>query len=70
MKKIFGNIAGLKANQIKRLERLYRRRIPFEFLVTPELSREICALSFEIKRQVGLLANRPKQERGSCRLYP
>lgn len=58
MKKIFGNIGGLKANQIKRLEKLYRRRIPVEFLVTPELGREICNLSFEIKRQVGLLINR------------
>ncbi len=58
MKKIFGNIAGLKANQIKRLERLYRRHVPVEFLVTPELAREICALSFEMKRQVGLLVTR------------
>ncbi len=58
MKKIFGNIAGLKANQIKRLERLYRRHVPVEFLVTPELGREICALSFEMKRQVGLLVTR------------
>ena len=41
MKKIFGNIAGLKANQIKRLEKLYRRRVPVEFLVTPELAREM-----------------------------
>ncbi len=58
MKKILGNIAGLKANQIKRLEKLYRRPIPPEFLITPEISREICALSFEIKRQVGLLVTR------------
>ncbi|WDN88659.1 GTPase [Desulfosarcina sp. BuS5] len=58
MKKIFGNIAGLKANQIKKLERLYRRRVPVEFLVTPELAREICDLSFKIKRQVGILVNR------------
>ena len=58
MKKNFGNIAGLKANQIKRLEKLYNRRIPVEFLVTPELAREICGLSLEIKRQVGILVNR------------
>ena len=58
MKKIFGNIAGLKANQIKRLEKLYNRRVPVEFLVTPELVREISALSFETKRQIGILVNR------------
>ncbi len=58
MKKIFGNIAGLKANQIKRLEKLYNRRIPVEFLVTPELAREMCGLSFEMKRQIGILVNR------------
>ncbi|MBN1276722.1 MAG: GTPase HflX, partial [Deltaproteobacteria bacterium] len=58
MKKIFGTTLGLKSNQIRRLENLYRRRIPTEFLVTPELSREICSISHEIRRQIGLLVNR------------
>ncbi len=58
MSKLFGNTSGLKANQIKRLERLYRRRIPFEYVVTPEAAREMTELSREIRRQVGLLINR------------
>ncbi len=54
MKKTYGNTAGLKANQIKRLEKFYRRRIPPEFL----LSLEVCRLSREIRRQIGILVNR------------
>jgi GTP-binding protein HflX len=58
MKRLFGSTLGLKANQIKRLENLYRRRVPIEFLITPELTRDLARLSFEIRRQVGLLINR------------
>ncbi|MGD8212471.1 MAG: GTPase HflX [Desulfobacterales bacterium] len=58
MKKTYGNTAGLKPNQIKRLGNLYRRRIPPEFLLTLELTREICRLSREIRRQIGILVNR------------
>lgn len=58
MKKPFGNIGGLKANQIRRLENLYRRRVPPEFIVTPELARDVSRLSHEIHRQIGLLINR------------
>ena len=58
MKKTYGNTAGLKANQIKRLENFCRRRIPPELLITLELAREICRLSREIRRQIGILVNR------------
>ena len=58
MKKTYGNTAGLKANQIRRLGNFYRRRIPPEFLLTLELAREICQLSREIRRQIGILINR------------
>jgi len=58
MKRLFGTTLGLKASQIKRLENLYRRRVPIEFLVTPELARDLARLSFEIRRQVGLLIDR------------
>lgn len=59
MKRIYGNTRGLKANQIHRLERLYRRRIPTELLITYQLARDISRLSDEIRRQVGLMINRP-----------
>jgi len=58
LKKTYGNTAGLKANQIKRLGNFYRRRIPPEFLLTLELTRDICRLSREIRRQIGILINR------------
>ena len=58
MKRIFGNSAGLKPNQTRRLENLYRRRMPPEVLVTPELARDLCLLSHEIRRQVGVLIDR------------
>ena len=58
MKKLYGNTNGLKANQIKRLENLYRRRIPPEYLLSYELARDICTISREIRRQIGILVNR------------
>ncbi len=58
MKKLYGNISGLKANQVKRLENLYRRRIPPQFLITPELARDLCRISRELRRQIGILVNR------------
>jgi GTP-binding protein HflX len=58
MKKLFGNTGGLKSNQIKRLQNIYRRRIPPEYLITNELAQEITCLSYEIRRQIGLLINR------------
>ncbi len=58
MKKLFGNTGGLKPNQIKRLQILYRRRVPPEYLITNELAREITRFSYQIRRQIGLLINR------------
>jgi GTP-binding protein HflX len=58
MKKLFGNIGGLKASHIRRLENLYRRRLPPQFLISFELARDISRLSHEIRRQIGLLINR------------
>lgn len=64
MKKLSGNTSGLKAGQIRRLENLYRRRTPPEYLITPETARELCLLSGEIRRQTGLLIDR--QGRITC----
>ncbi|MGD8991918.1 MAG: GTPase HflX [Desulfobacterales bacterium] len=58
MKKLYGNIVGLKANQIRRLENFYRRRIQPQFLISAELTRDLSLLSHEIRRQIGLLINR------------
>lgn len=58
MKRIYGHGAGLKPNQTRRLENLYRRRIPPELLVTPELARDLGLLAHEIRRQIGVLIER------------
>jgi GTP-binding protein HflX len=58
MKRLFGNTAGLKTNQIRRLENLYRRRIQPKFLISYELTRDLSQLSHEIRRQIGLLISR------------
>ncbi|HFB83281.1 GTPase HflX [Thermosulfuriphilus ammonigenes] len=56
--KIYGNISGLKPSELKRLERLYRRRVPPAYLISPELAKEIASISQGIRRQVGLLIDR------------
>lgn len=58
MKKLYGNVFGLKPDQIRRLENLYRRRIPKEFIISPDLGRDLIRLSNEIHRQIGVLINR------------
>ncbi|MBW2591413.1 MAG: GTPase HflX [Deltaproteobacteria bacterium] len=58
MKKLFGNLKGLKSDQIRKLENLYRRRIPPEFIVTAGVSLDLSRLSVETGRQIGLMINR------------
>lgn len=58
MKKIYGNTTGLRATQIQSLEHIYRFRIPPDSLITPELTNEISRISFETRRQIGILVNR------------
>ena len=53
-----GHLTGLKPGQVTRLERLYRRRVPVEKVISPELARSCTELSHEIRRQIGLLINR------------
>ncbi len=58
MKKIFGNISGLRAPQIARLENLYDQRTPPEYLISDDMANAMCQLSAEIRRQIGVLVNR------------
>jgi GTP-binding protein HflX len=48
----------LKPGQLRRLEHLYRRRLPPERVISQELARNLTELSSAIKRQVGLLVSR------------
>ncbi|RTI41098.1 hypothetical protein [Thermus scotoductus] len=50
MEKIFGKTEGLKKSELKRLSNLYRRRIPKERVLTPELAQVLAGLSQEVGR--------------------
>ena len=54
----FGNINGLSPYDIKRIENIYRRRIPPHDVITHELARYMTELSFEIRRQIAVLVDR------------
>src|SRR6202140_5132562 len=58
MKPLHGNTHGLKPNQLRRIEKLYQRRIPPREIVTPEFARQISELSHETRRQIGALVDR------------
>ncbi len=57
-KTLHGHTSGLKPSQIRRLERLYRRRVLPDKIISHELAKELSALSHELNRQLGLLINR------------
>ncbi len=56
--KIHGNIAGLKASDIKDIQRFYRKKIPPKQIITPELARTLAGLSHRINQQIGILVSR------------
>jgi GTP-binding protein HflX len=56
--RVYGNTQGLKANQIRRLQNIYRRSVQPNQLVSPELARALLELSLEMRRQIGVLINR------------
>ena len=55
---ILGNTLGIKPGQTRKLERIYRRRIPAARIYTPELVRALAEISHELGRQIGILADR------------
>ena len=55
---IHGNTQGLKASQVRALERLYRRQLPPERILTQEFARSLTEISHETRRQVGVLVDR------------
>ena len=56
--KIFGNTTGLRAAQIKQIERLCHKGIPPENIISHDLARQLSFLSRDINRQIGLLISR------------
>ncbi|MDA8423937.1 MAG: GTPase HflX [Nitrospiraceae bacterium] len=55
---IHGNTTGLKPAETKMLERLYRRRMPPDAVITPEAARALSEASAAIGRQIGLIIDR------------
>jgi GTP-binding protein HflX len=58
MRSLHGNTQGLKPNQLRRIEKLYQRRMPPHQIVTTEFARQISELSHETRRQIGALIDR------------
>ncbi|MGH9936290.1 MAG: GTPase HflX [Blastocatellia bacterium] len=48
----------MKANQLRRLEKMYQRRIRPNEIITQEFARQLTEISHEIGRQVGVLVDR------------
>jgi len=58
IKQLHGNLTGLKHNQLDGLERLYRRRVTPDELISGDLARSLIELSRETGRQLALLISR------------
>src|ERR1041384_3735182 len=58
MSNLHGNTQGLKPNQLRRIEKLYQRRVRPDQIVTPEFARQLSELSHETNRQIGALVDR------------
>jgi GTP-binding protein HflX len=48
----------LKKHHFKTLERLAHKRVHKDSIISPEMARSLCEVSFELNRQVGLLVHR------------
>ena len=58
MHDVTGNRAGLKPSELATLERVYRRRVAPQEVVSAELGAFLCEVSRRIGRQVGVLISR------------
>ncbi|TAN43830.1 MAG: GTPase HflX [Nitrospirae bacterium] len=58
MASVYGNTAGLKKSQLSSLEKIYRRKVQPDKLITPELARYLTSLSFDLGRQIGVILSR------------
>ncbi len=55
---IHGSLTGLKPSQVKALERIDHRRLSSSQVVSSELARYLTELSYELRRQIGVIINR------------
>ncbi len=55
---IYGNTTGLSPSDKSALERIYRRRVPADRILSPELAKSLVEASVATGRQVGVLVHR------------
>jgi len=55
---LHGNLQGLKPGEIKKLERIYRRKVPPDEFITAELARYMAGLSRDTGRQLAVMIDR------------
>ncbi len=58
MQEVTGNLSGLRASELKLLERLYRRRVAPNEVVSLDLATAMAELAAAMHRQVGVLIDR------------
>ena len=61
MELVTGNTQGLKPSQLRMLERIYRRRVDPQLVISPELASFLCECSSDVDRQVGVMLDRRGQ---------
>jgi GTP-binding protein HflX len=59
--KVSGKLTGLKKQQISRIEKLYRKKIPADKIISVEMAEALGELSHEINREIALIINRRGQ---------
>lgn len=58
MERVRGNLRGLKPSELKSLERLMRRRIPAQQVITYELTTATAEMATALHRDIGLVVSR------------
>ena len=59
--KVHGKLLGLKKNQISKLEKIYRKKVPANQIINIELAEAISEISLEINKEVAIIINRRGQ---------
>ena len=58
---VFGNLQGLKTNQVKQIQRLYQQRLQGDRFTTTEFAQRLAAISTEINQPISAYINRRGQ---------
>ncbi|MEI6380509.1 MAG: GTPase HflX [Cyanobacteriota bacterium ELA615] len=61
METLYGNLQGLKSNQIKQLQNIYQQRLPLDTFTTFEFAQRLGAISTEIQQPISIYINRRGQ---------